>query len=191
MSAQVTIATERSAEDILRLIGFASTDMHEYSGHADDITDDVRQATTTLIAEKAALKDRLSKAVESLEQLAAAMDNVLLANGAMSKHDLISRRRLVEEAERITAAEARDDAQQLPQIATTYTVWVQSVDHKGTMHVSSHEADDIEAAKSAALNETASDWKIDLDETSIEDELIVVGVAAGDVELIEWNDGDV
>ncbi len=67
--------------------------------------------------------------------------------------------------------------------AYTYTVFTvnKNGDHS-TTHVSAHEARDIEQAKLAAIKETAEDWGED------EDDIAVRGVAAGGVDILEWDD---
>ena len=62
-----------------------------------------------------------------------------------------------------------------------YTVWVVSASGEGTHHVSHHEAI-LSEAKREALIETAHDW-----ECAVED-LEVLGVVEGNVNIIEWNE---
>jgi hypothetical protein len=68
--------------------------------------------------------------------------------------------------------------------ARTYTVWVRQANHDGTTHVSSHNARSPAGAARQALSETRSDWG---GEYKI-NELYVLGIAEGNVSLIEWND---
>jgi hypothetical protein len=63
-----------------------------------------------------------------------------------------------------------------------YTVWICESNGSGTTHVSSHSAMDPEQAKRRAIAETMADWDYP------EIEVHVLGVAKGDIELIEWND---
>ena len=65
----------------------------------------------------------------------------------------------------------------------TYTVFC--VDDTGThptTHVSCHHAASVEAAKLAALHETADDWACDPNDVR------ALGVAAGNVTILEWED---
>jgi hypothetical protein len=64
-----------------------------------------------------------------------------------------------------------------------YTVWVTQNDGRGTCHVSSHDAIHAEDAAAQALNETSDDWG----GWALEN-LRVLGIAKGDVEILEWND---
>lgn len=66
---------------------------------------------------------------------------------------------------------------------TYYTVWVTQTNGRGTCHVSAHDALHAEDAAAQALNETADDWG----DFPLE-ELRVLGIAKGAVDLIEWND---
>lgn len=68
---------------------------------------------------------------------------------------------------------------------TKYTVWICEADGSGTTHVSSHDAKDPQDAAEQAIAETLTDWDW-TDEQ--EEELHVLGIAKGDIELIEWND---
>ena len=67
----------------------------------------------------------------------------------------------------------------------TYVVWVIRGNGRGTAHVSSHRASSPEGAAKQALWETHYDW--DLWPRS---DLRVLGIAEGDVKLVEWNDLD-
>ena len=67
----------------------------------------------------------------------------------------------------------------------TYTILVRdALDRHSTTHISTQHTDGIESAKNMALEECADDWGRDSTEG-----LMVLGVLAGDVEVIEWNDG--
>ena len=67
--------------------------------------------------------------------------------------------------------------------ALKYTVFTVSAsgDHP-TTHITSHTATDIEQAKRLAIKETADDW--DCKKSDVH----VLGVAAGDIEILEWTD---
>lgn len=64
----------------------------------------------------------------------------------------------------------------------TYTVFVQSNDGRGTIHIQAYEAESLKAAQGKALQQVASDWQY-----AVED-LHILGVAAGSVEILEWDD---
>lgn len=68
----------------------------------------------------------------------------------------------------------------------TYVVWVTQPDGRGTAHVSSHRARSPEGAVKQALTETYQDWEGYCSKR----ELRVLGIAEGEVKLIEWNDLD-
>jgi len=53
-----------------------------------------------------------------------------------------------------------------------------------TTYITSVEAADMDEAKRLAVEETAAAWEQDASE------IRVLGVAAGDVEILEWNDED-
>lgn len=65
---------------------------------------------------------------------------------------------------------------------TKFTVWVMQSNREGTCHISAHEADTMEEAANLALEETSADWNWDIDD------LFVLGIASGDVTILEWND---
>jgi hypothetical protein len=70
-----------------------------------------------------------------------------------------------------------------------HTVWVvDENEERGTAHVSFHEGS-AEQAADAALIETASDWGRwnDNNEADVAG-LRVLGIASGDVNIVEWND---
>jgi hypothetical protein len=76
-------------------------------------------------------------------------------------------------------------------IPESWTVWVQSADRTGTVWVDCIEAKDVEQAKLDALNQCAAAWSDHDGGTTYKmDDLHIVGVAVGNVHLIEWNDAD-
>lgn len=68
-----------------------------------------------------------------------------------------------------------------------FTIFVQQADGRGTVHISAHAAATREAAVRAAIAETLDDW--DWLEHG-EDSVHVLGAAAGDVEILAWDDLD-
>jgi hypothetical protein len=66
-----------------------------------------------------------------------------------------------------------------------FTVWVCEATGRGTTHVSSHEATTAPLAAVQAVEETLADW--DWPEAD-KDKLHILGIASGNVTLIEWND---
>lgn len=81
----------------------------------------------------------------------------------------------------VAAAEqalAEHDAQ-----PTGFTVFLRTADGTGTTHISFQEAGDANEAINYAAEECRRDWNADLD-----DDLHVLGVAAGDVTIVEWDD---
>ncbi|MDE2098033.1 MAG: hypothetical protein KGL39_12340 [Patescibacteria group bacterium] len=66
-----------------------------------------------------------------------------------------------------------------------FTVWVQDTGG-GTIHISSHAAKNASEAAQLAVEETADDWEYD--KARAASMLWVLGIAKGDVEIVEWND---
>lgn len=67
----------------------------------------------------------------------------------------------------------------------TYTILVRdSTDPHSTTYIVAQDTDDVEAAKQMALQECADDWGRDDTE-----DLMILGVLLGDVEVLEWDDG--
>ena len=64
-----------------------------------------------------------------------------------------------------------------------YTVFVVEDDRYSTTYITAVEATDVEEAKAQGLGECAVDWGRESTEG-----LMVLGVLAGDVEVIEWDD---
>ena len=69
----------------------------------------------------------------------------------------------------------------------TFTVFIREADGTGTTFITSVEAETIEEAKEQALDECAESWGSG-DEPWDRDDLHVLGVAEGDVEILEWDD---
>lgn len=63
-----------------------------------------------------------------------------------------------------------------------FTVFCRDADGTGTTWISAIGAPDVETAKTRARNRCAEDWDCDAEDVS------VVGVAAGDVTILEWED---
>tara|TARA_R110000851_G_scaffold308778_1_gene467875 strand:- start:15794 stop:16063 length:270 start_codon:yes stop_codon:yes gene_type:complete len=72
-----------------------------------------------------------------------------------------------------------------------YTVWVcecsTSGEIRGTHHVSYHQGT-VEEAKKAAQLDTAIEWYNDASEDRM-DGFHILGVCAGNVQVIEWDEG--
>jgi hypothetical protein len=67
-----------------------------------------------------------------------------------------------------------------------YTVWIAQSNGEGTTFVTCVESDSSHGAKRIALCECSDAWGDEGDYPI--DSLRVVGVAEGDVEIVEWND---
>jgi hypothetical protein len=63
-----------------------------------------------------------------------------------------------------------------------YTVWIQQADGRGTTYVTTVKARTAQSAGRKALRECAGEWGWNVDS------LAILGIAKGNVELIEWND---
>lgn len=83
--------------------------------------------------------------------------------------------RFVEELTRPEAPPADD----LP----TFTAWCCQANGGGTIHIASFEAADLNAAIEAGINTCMEDW----DEENPAN-IHLLGIAAGDVEILHWND---
>jgi hypothetical protein len=66
----------------------------------------------------------------------------------------------------------------------TYTVFIRQSDGRGTTFITSVEATNTGHASSLACAECAGCWKADLAD------LHVLGIAAGNVDILEWEDLD-
>lgn len=64
----------------------------------------------------------------------------------------------------------------------TFTVFCRDANDTGTTYITSVEADDIDQAKRDALEECSAAWEQDVAD------IRVVGVAEGDVNILEWDD---
>lgn len=79
--------------------------------------------------------------------------------------------------------------QQTPATASEdkFTVFVRQADGRGTTYITSVIAASVEEAKALAKEECSQEWSVNGSPWAIED-LIVLGVARGDVEIVEWED---
>jgi len=66
---------------------------------------------------------------------------------------------------------------------TTWTVWLTDVGGAGTTYVTAARAESMADAVEVAMTECRSEWNQEDDYP-----LHVLGVARGDVEIVEWND---
>lgn len=64
----------------------------------------------------------------------------------------------------------------------TYTVFCQEADGSGTTWIEAVEAENLDAAMATGLERCAEAWDMDFDEVR------VLGVAKGDVEILTWED---
>jgi hypothetical protein len=69
----------------------------------------------------------------------------------------------------------------------TFTVFCRESNNEGTTWVGAVQARDIEEAGDIALEACAAEWSSD-GPTWSPDDIIVLGVAEGDVKILEWND---
>jgi hypothetical protein len=86
-------------------------------------------------------------------------------------------RELLAEADAYLAGRVREAEQ-----VSWFTVWVSDASQHGTHFVQAFQAADIEDAKQQALLECAACWG------DAVEELTILGVAEGDVRLLEWNE---
>lgn len=64
----------------------------------------------------------------------------------------------------------------------TFTIWTMHNSRKGTTHITSVKARKQHTAEKKALKECAQDWDEKVHN------LVIIGVAEGDVTILEWND---
>jgi len=69
----------------------------------------------------------------------------------------------------------------------TYTVFVIDPDQLGTTYITSVEADTTTEAKTLAINLCREDWSTDK-EDPYDGDLHALGVAEGNVNILEWKD---
>lgn len=69
-----------------------------------------------------------------------------------------------------------------------FTVFLRQANGEGTTHISFQEEADRNAAVYAAIRECRTDWGWEDDGSDEDDDLHVLGVAAGDVTIVEWDD---
>ncbi|TAN03192.1 MAG: hypothetical protein EPN36_14435 [Rhodanobacteraceae bacterium] len=72
---------------------------------------------------------------------------------------------------------------------STFTVFVQQADGRGTVHIADYEAATAADAAAAAIEQVSVDWGTE-SEPWDKDNLRVLGIAKGDIEIVEWNDID-
>jgi len=75
--------------------------------------------------------------------------------------------------------------------ATTFTVFCQESGGSGTIHIASVEAADLESAITAGKQQCIDDWSDGSapEESRWNEETVhCLGVAAGDVEILHWED---
>lgn len=73
----------------------------------------------------------------------------------------------------------------------TFTFWCQEADGSGTIYIGSTDAENLEAAKIAALQICCDDWNagmISEDPFYNPRTVHLLGIAAGDVEILHWED---
>lgn len=70
----------------------------------------------------------------------------------------------------------------------TYTAFCQEDDGTGTIWIAPVKAESMEAAKEQAVKDCARDWGRDGDDWKDGNGIHLLGLAAGDVKIIEWND---
>ena len=63
-----------------------------------------------------------------------------------------------------------------------FTIFCRDASNTGTTYITAVDAPDIEAAKRLGLEECAEEWGQEVDE------IRVLGVAEGDVTILEWDD---
>ncbi len=74
----------------------------------------------------------------------------------------------------------------------TFTFWCQEASGEGTIYIGVLQAADVEAAKIAGVQECCDEWDSGPEgqPTYTPEDIHLLGIAAGDVEILEWNDLD-
>jgi hypothetical protein len=67
-------------------------------------------------------------------------------------------------------------------MANTYTAFCQETGGNGTTWIASLQADSVEEAKTLAQAKCAEDWQWE------QEDIHVLGIAEGDVTILEWDD---
>lgn len=74
----------------------------------------------------------------------------------------------------------------------TFTFWCQESSGEGTIYIGSLEAPDLETAKIQAVQECCDEWNSGTSEDDpphySPDNVHLLGIAAGDVEILHWED---
>lgn len=107
--------------------------------------------------------------------------------------------RLHELIDRARAVIARISVPTVPSIPSIpcFTVFCQETGGTGTIHIASHEAADLESAINAGKQQCIKDWSSGLEEGEDDgkgqspwnvESVHCLGVAAGDVEILHWED---
>jgi len=95
-----------------------------------------------------------------------------------------------------TAVIAKASVPSIPSIPC-FTVFCQETGGTGTIHIASHEAADLESAIIAGKQQCIKDWSAGFEEGEVEakggspwnlESVHCLGVAAGDVEILHWED---
>lgn len=97
-------------------------------------------------------------------------------------------------AESLIRAACADPDGELPGDAaqpavSAFTVFIQQADGRGTVHIADYEAATSADAAAAALDQVSVDWGSE-SEPWDKDNLRVLGIAKGDIDIVEWNDLD-
>jgi hypothetical protein len=74
---------------------------------------------------------------------------------------------------------------------STYTVFCQQADKLGTIHIDSVEAADLESAIQAGREQCLADWNGGASQSNASftlEDIHCLGVAAGDVTILHWQD---
>ena len=70
----------------------------------------------------------------------------------------------------------------------TFTVFCQESGGTGTIHIASVEAADLEAAITAGKQQCIGDWSTPEESRWNEETVHCLGVAAGNIEILHWED---
>ena len=71
---------------------------------------------------------------------------------------------------------------------TTYTIFCRQADGQGTTHIDTVESPDLESAILAGREQCLRDWNCGTTETRSLDDIRCLGVAAGNVSILHWED---
>jgi len=75
-----------------------------------------------------------------------------------------------------------------PISTTPFTIFCQQADRQGTIHIDTVEATDLDSAIQAGRERCLADWNDDTGSPYTLEDIHCLGVAAGDITILHWED---